>query len=177
MSLPVGQPSVVAYMSIAQSKRWNRQPIKTGSDYDDHVGGGVSLTAVSDFDDSTHVPSCSRVSNGKDEKPVTLSSTLNANAKPFRSTVQVEASTRSTSSEISTTSSASVMSSAAQPNTVQPAASEGETVCYILNPVSPEVLHYSNQFLFCVINRVEIGQLKQLQITGRSFGSHESVLR
>ncbi len=79
---------------------------------------------------------------------------------------KLEPRTRSTSSEISTTSSASVMSSAAQPNTVQPAASEGETVCYILNPVSPEVLHYSNQFLFCVINRVEIGQLKHYKSQG-----------
>ncbi|RWA14186.1 hypothetical protein EKO27_g932 [Xylaria grammica] len=125
-----GKPSMVAYMSIAQSKRWNRQPIKTGSsDHDDTVGGGVSLTAVSSIGDSSQVPSRPCISHDKDEVPVTPTSSLNANAKVFRPSAQAEALNEKAISEISSESSTGMMSSASQPTTTQqvlPAACEKE---------------------------------------------------
>ncbi|TGJ83331.1 hypothetical protein E0Z10_g5413 [Xylaria hypoxylon] len=119
MFQPSSKPSAVAYMSIANSRRWNRQIIATGSsDHDNTGGGGVSLTAVSDFDDSTKVPSHPCTSNDQDEKPTTPSSNLNGNAKVFRPNVQESSET--TSSVVSSTSSNVAMSSVSQPDNIQP---------------------------------------------------------
>ncbi|KAJ8126640.1 hypothetical protein O1611_g6998 [Lasiodiplodia mahajangana] len=124
MYVAVGQPSTVAYKSIAQSKRWNRQPIPTGSsDYDKHVGGGVSLTATSDHDDKVQVSTCRYPTNNTDEKPATPPGHLRADSKSSRSNEQTDPSVGSMSIETSPSSidSADLKNSVPKPVASQPA--------------------------------------------------------
>ncbi|KAI0105746.1 hypothetical protein GGR51DRAFT_184041 [Nemania sp. FL0031] len=124
MYVAVGGVSTVAYKSIAQSKRWNRQPIPTGSsDYDKHVGGGVSLTATSDYDDKAQVSTSRYTTDNNDEKPATPPGHLRANSKSSRSNDQTDMSVGSTSNETSPSSigSSDPKGSASQQGAVQSA--------------------------------------------------------
>lgn len=141
MSRPGGKSSLglMGFMPIAQSRRWNRQPIPTGPSDDDRTGGGVSLTALSATDDSTATSSRLPISDDKGKKPATPSNTLRGDAKSFEPRIP-ETSTGSTGFETSPTSPTSVesdslKSSASQPCTttvVQPAGSgEGNVSCFL----------------------------------------------
>ncbi|KAJ8117002.1 hypothetical protein ONZ43_g4307 [Nemania bipapillata] len=84
MYMSSGQPSAIAFKSIGQSKRWNRQPIPTGSsDYDSRAGGGVSLTAASDSSEKVIVSSRQGTTNKTIKEAVKPASNLRGDAKPF----------------------------------------------------------------------------------------------
>ncbi|GAP89936.2 putative RNA RNP-1 [Rosellinia necatrix] len=89
MSAPDRVPAALMYTSAAQSSRWNRRPIPTGSsDCDDRGGGGgggVSLTAASDFDDggrASSSPSPQDMGTTPSQAAVGRS-ILRGDAKPF----------------------------------------------------------------------------------------------
>lgn len=94
MSGQGGQPLTSAYVSMSKSKRWARKPIPTGSSDCDDRGGGVSLTAASDFDDEARpsfrydIPNHNNSNKGK--KPAVPPSKLRGNAKPFNANVNTE---------------------------------------------------------------------------------------
>lgn len=108
------------YPSIAQSKRWNRNPIAAGSsEYDDRDGGGASLAVGSDFDDGDRAEASHSHHPFDDERegPARPASNLRGDAKPFRSRVEASLWAEFNNSQASpeSTQSIDVKSTASQP--------------------------------------------------------------
>ncbi|TRX98447.1 hypothetical protein FHL15_000521 [Xylaria flabelliformis] len=129
---------LLGYMPIAQSKRWNRQPIPTGPSDDDRTGGGVSLMAVSSIDNGAEISHYSHDFGNK--KPATPPNRLRGDAKSFVSSTQgISTGSTSVGTSLTTVESGSFKSTASHSCTttlVQPATSgreNGAAVNFIMN--------------------------------------------
>lgn len=158
LSLPgrVKMPLMPAglYKSIAQSKRWNRDPIITGSsDYDDRDGGGASLAVGSDFDDGERAKASPLPAES--QAPTRPASILRGDAEPFRSKTEVDLSAVHHKTQVSpeSTQSQPVESTASQPvatrPAVQPTDGNREETVSCISVFSIPLWHYLQAMAAC----------------------------
>ena len=161
MPLGHGPRLTIAHLGMG---RWNRQPLKTGSsEHDDRVGGGVSLSAVSDFDDDRQVPSASKSksSSNTEKSNTAMSSDSSSSGAKLTGPTLFDVQSEEMSRQASPASSVSTDDSVSPANSTS---EEAAKVCLLIT--SSSRIHRS-------VQRTIIDQFKQIQMQNATLALME----